>query len=376
MYVNKINPESNKKLIISIAMIVGLVVGAGVLGIPYAVSQVGFFLGISLIIFSAFVVFLNMLYVAELTLFCRPIYQLPGLVREYLGKKAGWVLFISFVISVYGATTAYLVGSSQIITSLFGLDINLSMIIYFSIIFVLVTLGLGVVAKSQLVLGLIKVGLVIILSLFLLPQTDLQNITTFNPTFILASFGVALFASLGTTIVPEVAKYLKEDKKKMVKSITFSSIITTTIYVVFALAFVGTFGSQILEVATQSLSGIVYIFGSFFALTSMTTAYLAQGIIFKDSLLEDYNLKNKLLAAIIACFPSFLTAVFINPGFVDIISFTGVYVASINGILVSLAVIKARKKHYIRLVPFGNIPLYFLIVLFSFIFFGKTFNIL
>jgi len=363
------------KLWTSVAMIIGMVIGAGILGLPYAASEVGYINSIVLLVIAAASVCLTMLYVAEIAIVTKKNYQLPGLVDKFLGKTAGSLLFISFVLGVYGSTIAYLTAGGNLISQLFNINQFLAKFLYFVLVYMLVYKGLKTVAKTNLIIGIFMVALIYSLSISLLPQVNTANLESAGYDNMLLAFGVILFACLGSNIIPEVANYMKDDRKKIIKAIIIGTLVYFSVYFLFITSFLGSYGSSLKDVATDNLVGSRYILGTMFALFSMTTSFLANSVMLKDSLLEDYKIKNKTLATVGAIMVPFFITIAVQPGFVEALALTGVYVATIQGVLLSLTVIRARKKYKFRAVPMGNLPLYFLIVVYVALFIIQTISL-
>ena len=77
----------NKPFLEAVATLIGTMVGAGVLGIPYVFARAGFVTGlIDLIILGTAIVFIY-LYLGEVVLRTKGNHQLTGYAEKYLGKK-------------------------------------------------------------------------------------------------------------------------------------------------------------------------------------------------------------------------------------------------------------------------------------------------
>jgi len=97
----------------AVFMITGMTIGAGVLGIPYVVAQVGLKAGL-LYIFGLGIVmlFLNLM-IGEIAVRTRENLQLPGYAGKYLGTWAKFLLTFTVVLSSTGALLAYVVGEGR-----------------------------------------------------------------------------------------------------------------------------------------------------------------------------------------------------------------------------------------------------------------------
>ena len=61
-----------------LAVLVGTIIGAGILGIPYVVAKSGFVIGAVHIILIGIIMTIVMLYLGEITLRTKANHQLPG----------------------------------------------------------------------------------------------------------------------------------------------------------------------------------------------------------------------------------------------------------------------------------------------------------
>ena len=74
----------NKHFYAAIATLVGTIIGAGVLGIPYVISQAGFITGLVNLVILGVAVLLLYLFVGEVVLRTRGNHQLTGYAEIYL----------------------------------------------------------------------------------------------------------------------------------------------------------------------------------------------------------------------------------------------------------------------------------------------------
>ena len=94
----------------AVFMITGMTIGAGILGLPYAVSRAGLLPGVFLIFVLGIIMFSINLMIGRVATLAGDNLQLPGLAGKYLGGWAKGVLSITVIFSSYGVLLAYLVG--------------------------------------------------------------------------------------------------------------------------------------------------------------------------------------------------------------------------------------------------------------------------
>ena len=107
-----------RKTILALATLIGTMIGAGILGIPYVVMKSGFAIGLIHIFVIAFLIMITMLYLGEIALRTNHSFQLTGYAEKYLGKKGKLLMIAATVIGVYSALIAYLIGQGESLSHL------------------------------------------------------------------------------------------------------------------------------------------------------------------------------------------------------------------------------------------------------------------
>ncbi len=333
----------------AIATLIGTIIGAGVLGLPYVISQAGFNLGLILILLIGIAVLFMNLFYGEVVLRTKTTHQLAGYAEKYLGKKAKAIATISLIIGIYGALTAYLIGIGQSLSELFHLHPLLFSILAFLILSFVVHRGIKTLGNSELTFGSVMV--VIILSIaffsFFSSRFDLQNLSYINLKNIFLPYGVILFAFLGATAIPQMREEIIRDKVDLKKSILIGSLIPVLIYIFFALSVVGVTGINTTQISTIGLGELLgykmILLANLFAVFAMSTSFIALGFALKEMYMYDYRL-HKDLSWTLTCFPPLIIVLLNLTNFIQIIGITGSFAGGIDGILITLMLWKAKKK--------------------------------
>ena len=215
------------KLYAAVATMVGYIIGAGILGIPYAVAKSGLTIGLlSVIVLGLAILMLN-LYMGEIVLRTKEKHQIPGYAGKYLGKFGKWAMICMMVFGAYGALVAYIIKEGQFLSALFNPLFGGNAVLYSVLFFIaasyLVYVGLEAIAKSELFLVTLIMIIVVLFFVISFGSISLENVTTFNPAAFLIPFGVILFAFHGIGAIPEIAIELKNNKKLMKKAIIIGS---------------------------------------------------------------------------------------------------------------------------------------------------------
>lgn len=328
------------------ATLMGMIIGAGILGIPYVVAKCGYLLGaINIIVLGIAIMFIN-LYTGEISLRTKGTHEVTGYAEKYLGKWGKLLMLISIVAMMFGAMIAYMIGVGKALNAIFGLPELVFTLLFFVVMAYIIYCGLSLIKKWELALGGVMLLVVLVIALLSLPKFNFANLATVNLPFILAPYGVVFFAYLGYSAVPEVREILKANKKKIKSAIILGSVIPIIVYLFFVAVVVAVTGTLTSDVATlglgEALGPYMIVLGNIFAVFSMTTSFLAVGLATKWVFQYDYKLK-KNVAWAITCFPPLAIVLMGITTFIQAIGLSGALAGGLGGILTVLIYHKARK---------------------------------
>jgi tyrosine-specific transport protein len=338
----------NKKFLLweAIATLVGTIIGAGILGIPYVIAQAGFWTGIFDIVLLGIVVLVIYLYLGEVVLRTKGVHQLPGYAEKYLGKTGKRLMVFSMIFGNYGALIAYIIGEGLALAAIFGGEPLTYSLIFFIIVSVIVYSGLKAVGESELIMLPMVITVIFVISVLSFGYANLGNYITFDIAKILVPYGVILFAFLGAAAVPEMEQELVKNRKLMKKAIIIGVMIPIISYLLFAFAVVGVSGHATTEVATiglgREIGGYMIIIGNLLAVLTMSTSFLTLGLALKQTYNYDYKL-NETLSWALTVFIPLVIAVSGLTTFIQIIAISGVIAGGIEGVLIVLMSIRAKK---------------------------------
>jgi len=360
----------NKKFLAATFTLSGSIIGAGILGLPFAFSESGFFPGMFWLIFLGLVIIFVNLSLGEVTLRTKKRHQLTGYAEEYLGQNGKRIMFFAVIFGIYSALLAYLIGEGQSFSRLLPGNINptiLGIAFWFAMTLLLKD-GLRGLKKVEMY-GVSAI-ILIILGIFMafIPQINLDNINTSGPAGFASPVGVILFALLGFTAIPELRQEIKGKESLFKKAILIGSLIPIILYIIFSFTTVGVMGSTINEVATLSFGPILTILGIF----TMLTSYLVLSYGLNDTFKYDLKLSKKQNFFYTSLLP--LLAYLIFSGwkhvrFISVISVGGVVSGGLTGILILLINKKSKNTTRNKKAPEINMKLSWpLIILISAIF--------
>jgi len=331
---------------ISVSVLIGTCIGAGVLGIPYVAAQAGFFVALAYILLIGAIILVVNLYLGEISLRTKGDHQLIGYAQRYLGRKGKHFMEFATIFGIYAAIIAYMLGIGESISFLIFGDSS-----YTTLLGVLFGIGMaGLLWKAMKSLKRFeKIGVAIVLGLLIaiffmfFNQIEAVNLIYFNIGNVFLPFGVILFALMSFYAIPQIEILLHKNEKLMKKVLILGTLVCVVFYILFALVVVGFKGAETPEIATLAL-GTVFVFLGMF---TMFTSWLALGNALDESFRFDERLK-KYKSWIFTALVPILLFLFIRFfeffSFTKILSIGGVVSGGLLAILIMLMVKKAKKK--------------------------------
>lgn len=289
----------------AIAIVTGTIVGAGVMGLPYAFMEVGAWWGSVTVVVVGFFMTALMLMVGYVALRSPKDKQLTGYAEYYLGKRGKHLLAIAMMLNIVGAMLAYTIGQGEILSNLMGGSSVVWSYGFFLCLGAVVVLGIDIVKYFELFLTSSILFLFVALIFFTVPEFSWETVPSGNASVqsILVVYGVALAACFGLVSVPQVRNIMQREKPSVFYAAIFvGSMIPVALYILFAIMILGITGTETSPVAVVSLThelGVPgQIIGSVFAILAMSTSFLALGLALRNVLYRDYNLPLWLSVAI------------------------------------------------------------------------------
>ncbi|MBS3107914.1 hypothetical protein J4468_03280 [Candidatus Woesearchaeota archaeon] len=337
----------NRNYWYALGILIGTTIGAGIQGIPKAVASSGLLTGLAVIIFIGLVVLAVNLMLGEVVLRTAGNHQLTGYAEKYLGKWGKHIMTLTMTSGVYGALIAYTIGVGKALGAIFSLPSFWFSIGFFVVFSFLVYFGLNVLRESELDLSIIMWIIIFITMFIAFFYVDVNNFTGFNVSEFFTPYGVVLFAFLGASAIPMMKETLTKERSELFSAIIWGAVISIITYVLFALIIVGVTGSKTTDVATIGLGQIIgykmIIFGNIFAIFAMSTSFLALAFALKEMYDYDYKL-NPNLSWALTCLPAIIIFLLGWENFTETLSVTGTVAGGIEGILLVLIWMVARKR--------------------------------
>ena len=334
----------------SVGTMIGSIVGVGVFGLPFAISQAGFPLGLLMLFLIAGMMTGMQLMYAEVAIQTEGDHQLVGYVREWLGETWSWIAVAALFSSLAGAMVAYLIVGGRFLHILLEPLMGGSEAVY--------ALGLGVVAgffihkglqfasrmDAVIVSGLLFLFLFVVLAAA--PHIEVSNLAVVPQKGLVTLYGVILFSFAGTGIVPEMKKVLgKKQWHKLPLAVLLGMGIILWLYASFSFAVVGVTGQATTETAFEGLIPVLGqgfgVVGALIGSLTILSIYTILGVIMKDTLVVDFNMKKTPSWLLVAGAPLVMFLLGLRE-FIGIVGFVGAVFTGLTGIIIVLMYEKMR----------------------------------
>lgn len=236
----------NYKFIGGILLVVGTSIGAGMLALPVATAQLGFW-GSLLLLISCWALMTTCAFVfLEVNLWLPPNSNMVSMAGATLGKPGQCIAWVFYLLLLYSILSAYIAGGGDLfhyilVTQGLNLPQWVSSLLFTLLFGVVVYCGIRAVDYVNRGLMFGKLGAFIILTLIILPFISSTNLDAgefkniVSPTSITVT--AVSFACL--LVIPSLRTYFGEDIKALRGAILIGTLIPLVCYIVWDMAIMG-----------------------------------------------------------------------------------------------------------------------------------------
>jgi len=357
----------DKKFFPALAILIGVIIGAGIFGIPYVIARSGIIPGLFYFLILGGAVLLLHLFFGEIVLRTKGKHRLIGYSQKYLGKWGKILITISTILGTTGVLLAYIIIGGEFLKIIFsplsGLSSFYFSLFFWAILIYFLSKGIKLIARAEIFTNSAFFIIIFVVFCFLLPKINLENFILINPKYVFLPYGVIMFSLMGFIAIPEMADVLKtpEERKSFKKIIIVASAIVIILYFLFSLAVVGVSGK---DTSPEALSGLVpflgqkvIILGALFGVITLADSFLIICLYLKNTLIYDYNFPKILASLISSGLPLILFLIGFR-SFIEVIGFVGTILGMIEGIVILLIFTKVKKlgdrepEYSLRVSPF------------------------
>jgi tyrosine-specific transport protein len=364
--------SKNNKFIGGVLLIAGTQIGAGMLALPITTGIAGF-IGAAALFLLCFAYMLTTLFLLlEANCYCvEKDANIISMARANLGKKAEIIAWVSFLLLMYAALSAYISGAGDITKNILDL-INfpvatngISRATLMAIIFGGVAFAGAVYIDS--INRVLMVGLAfsyITMIIILIPNISYNNLLTMHNKYLMGAVPVVILSFTSHIVLPSLRDYLNDDITLLKSVIIWGSVISLLVYLVWIVIIVGILpfsgAHGILAVAQanhpiaalsstiamQLKSDIIGQNNNLFSFCAISTSFLGVLMGLQDFLADGFKMskscKNKFILILCCLIPPLLLISLSPEIFVTALSYGGIFIAVLYGILPPIMVWKAR----------------------------------
>lgn len=339
----------DRKMFFATLILIGTVIGAGIFALPYVISKSGLIPGIFYFIFLGFIVLLLHFCYGEIVLRTQARCRIVGFAEKYLGQRGKYIVLISVLVGLTGSILVYLILGSTFLQLIFPSHLPKILYVLFFWLFIsgliISDWGKAAIFNSLMTGALIIVVLVIVF--YGLRFVKFSNIPLINWSYLFIPWGPIFYSLSGGSAIPEMREVMEEKSKNLKKAIIIGSLIPVLIYFLFSFVVIGVVGASI---TTESIAGLglflgktILYLGGIFGFLNIATSYLVLGMVLKKILIYDLKVAKAGAVGFTCLVPPLLYLIgFYN--FIQIISFLGLWLGAVDGILLLIIHRQAQLK--------------------------------
>ena len=336
----------------AVAVMVGYIIGVGMFGLPFLVSQTGILpFAVFAVIFGPVQYLLHLIY-ANIILVTKGYHRMPGHAYKYLGHKGKIVVFIAKMIGNYGALLAYIIITGiflhQLLNPIFGGSEFMYATILFLIEALVIYFGIGIIARAELVMTILLLLVVAIIGWKGWGVLDTSNYSFVHWRYFLLPYGAILFSFDGSGSLPIVAKLLHKNASAMKSVVRVGTILSIVVVIGFTLIIVGMSGALTTPDALVGMSQVigdgVILLALVFGLLTMITSFFGVAESVRETLSWDFNV-NRKLAWVLAVFGPYLLYLFGFKNLIEVISLAGAVAGGLCAIIMIIIFKRLQKMN-------------------------------
>lgn len=359
----------------AILLVAGTCIGAVTLALPVSIAPLGYLSTLAIFFVFWLMMWLSGLMVLEANLRLPESSGFISMAGATLGKWGKGISWACYLLLLYSLLAAYLSGGSDLLqgflqhNSMLHLSHWQSAAPWVLTIALLLFYGTHHIALINRVLvgGLIITFL--ILGVMMTQAIDLNHFELVRPQHILPALPIMITAFGYQVIIPSMCTYLGRDGRSLRRALLWGSLIPLAVYIIWATDIFGSIplhGPQSLDMLNQlghparDLPGLIVSVTShpwlvlivdgliFFALAS---SFLGIALSLFDFLADGFKVPKHFLGRVflagLTILPPWLYASVYPKGFVIALSYAGIFVALLNGLLPALMVWRGRQSDQI-----------------------------
>ncbi len=341
--------ESDSSRIWSAARpLIGTMIGVGILGLPYAILQVGIGIGILELLLAALISFLVLRLYGDLVMIRGGKARFIQVIGRELGHLGTGIAAFAYIGATFGALLAFIIFGGQFLRvvtfPIFPMTITTASVVFFVVASFFTIGGSLFVARAQKFLIPLFIGLIVLLMIVAAPHMTVVHVLASASGNMSIPLGVMLFAFGGLSAVPEMRDILGKRSDLLPKSIIRASVIVPMVYTVFGIGILAVTGVATTENGILGLSAVgksLVLLACGIALLTTFNAYTNLATQLTNTFL--YDLRMRFVSAWMTT-ASLPFALFLMGAqrIASVLSITGGILSSLTAIMMLIAYERAR----------------------------------
>lgn len=343
----------NSKLLGGILLVVGTTIGAGMLALPVATAQLGFW-GSLILLTGCWAIMTACAFIyLEVNLWLPANSNLISMAGATLGKTGQAAAWAIYLFLLYSISCAYIAGGGDLFHYMLaaqGIQISPKLSsIFFTLIFGLVVY-FGIRAVDYVNRGLMmgKLGALFLLLILIAPFVTSEHLSGGNIKYLTSpsSITVAVVAFACMMIIPSLRTYFGDDIKSLRKAIFYGTLIPLLCYIAWDLVILGVVPIDgehgLIKMLHSSSSNsdlvaalayllhkdTINLFAKFFTSICMVTSFLSISLSLSDFLSDGLKIKKQGKGNLIifgaAFLPPILVVLFYPDAFIRGLQYAGI----------------------------------------------------
>ncbi|MEK7576631.1 MAG: aromatic amino acid transport family protein [Patescibacteria group bacterium] len=330
------------KTLKGLGLLVGMIIGAGMFALPYAIARAGFWWGTFHFVLAALLVTCVHLLYGKVLFQEHTRHRLPGYVREYVGEGAYWFALCSRFFAYFGYLLAYgVLGGLFLNHFLSHVSASFLSVLFFIVAAPFILLKPAGVGSLNLFFNAFLVFFIVVLFVALVPQIDISSPAPIGNSYDwFFPYGIFLFAFSGASVIPELVDLFGRGRERRFRQTVYASTaIVACVYILFIVAVLGIAHGNVSEDGLSSIKEFggqgLFLIGSLIGFLAVADSYIDIGLELRYTLEYDLNFKKYAAWVIVVVLPPMLFLMGIN-NFVKIIAVTGAVGVGIEGVCIAL----------------------------------------
>jgi tyrosine-specific transport protein len=354
----------------SILLIAGTSIGAGMLALPVTTATYGFTPSILLFIACWLCMMITGLLVLEVNLWLKPGANIVSMATQTLGSGGKITAWVTYLMLFYSLMAAYVSGMGDLVQKTFNTHFHFQLSTGTGSFLLIILVGSAVYAGMRSVDYLNRIFLAgklitfVVVIFAIVPFVHMQQLVhvDFMHAWLALPIIITSFGFQNT--LPGLRMYLRDDVKKLRWAIFIGSSVPLLVYFIWEFVIIGVVpieGNEgLLQVlstgqpATGLASSLTHIVRNgwisnlfkIFTLCAIITSFIGVSFSLFDFLIDSFKIKRdkkgRIFALLLTFLPPLIFAFAYPDGFIMALSYAGIFVAVLLGILPVMMVWSGR----------------------------------